>query len=204
MSILRFASRFVPAISAVLASVAGAQGLAVNSSQTDINYGFDALRSPDSRWQEFTASFDNIEQIDLFIHDQHRVDSTLTVWLTDSGGTTLWATTLPDSALPDYDFLVVDTSKISVVPGNQYRVNLSVDKWPNDGNNSSSVFWMGSTAPTSYFVNDVTSSWATYSYGFRIMSAVPELGSSLLLATGIGLLALRSIRNRHRKAIHTA
>jgi len=155
-----------------IATAAIPASIGLDSSQTDVNYGFGVTTPPyPQRWQEFVPRYDNIERLELFIHDQHRVDSVLRIWITDIDMKILWSVELADAVLPSYGWLSVDLPRIAVRPGVPHRVNLSVDKYPNDGNISVSVFWLGSTSPTAYFVNDTTSGWPTYSYAFRTFAA---------------------------------
>lgn len=189
----------VAALSGSEAAFAG--GLVVDDVQSAVNYGF-WVTSPNvqpdypSRWQEFVPSYSNIEEMDFFIYDQHRVDSILNVSLMDSKGGLLWSAHLADVQLPGYGWLRIDTPRINVVAGQSYRVHLSVDKLPNDGNPSMSVFWLGSTAPTTYFNNDVSDAWPTYSYAFQTLAAVPEPGSAAAML--LGLLALAGFVSRFR------
>lgn len=177
--------------------------LVIDQAQTATGYGF-FVTSPATypsltpRWQEFRPQYNNIEKIDLYITDQHRVDSTLKVWITDDTDSILWTANFSDAVLPNSGWLEIDTPRISVVPGMQYRVNLTVDKYPNDGNISASVFWLGSTTPTDYFVNDTTSGWPTYSYAFRTYSVVPVPAAAWLF--GSGLLGLIGLARRKANA----
>lgn len=183
---------FLSACFLALSTTAAPAPLVVDSSQTAVGFGFFVTRPPLApRWQEFVPAKDNIARIDLSITDEHRVDSVLRVWVTDSGMTTLWSTSLPDASLPaGAGWVSIDTGRIDVTPGRTYRVNLSVDKYPSDGNPAASVYWNGSTSPTAHFNNDTTVAWPTFSYAFIIYAsdspsfaaAIPTLGNWTLVA----------------------